>query len=226
MFFTGEVRVFTESFALRAFSIPACHSHSQSTSVLLRAHVRGDPEKFLMFFVSKLTEHRKLFRLGKQDVSGFALATCYEYKKSPAKRVSLPRTNKQIIYPRCHLDSQLTLRRLAGYQHIPGNSRIPTRCRILRKNPFPCTLSGPFDNLFLTRFSASRVLCKGIVAVISTSTVYNIQLLRTDFTRKNKSCQAKKSYGIIIICIFLSDRLVLPPFQTVRTTVQMEYSPF
>ena len=181
MFFTKEMIVFTESFALRAFSIPAWHSHSQSTSVLLRAHVRGDPEKFLMFFVSKLTEHRKLFRLGK-------------YKKSPAKKVSLPRTNKQIIYPRCHLDSQLTLRRLAGYQHIPGNSRIPTRCRILRKNPFPCTLSGPFDNLFLTRFSASRVLCKGIVAVISTSTVYNIQLLRTDFTRKYKSCQAKKSY--------------------------------
>ena len=179
-----------------------------------------------MFFVSKLTEHLRLLCLGKQDVSGFALATCYEYKKSPAKKVSLPRTNKQIIYPRCHLDSQHTLRRLAGYQHIPGNSRIPTRCRILRKNPFPCTLSGPFDNLFLTRFSASRVLCKGIVAVISTSTVYNIQLLRTDFTRKNKSCQAKKSYGIIIKCIFLSDRLVLPPFQTVRTTVQMEYSPF
>ena len=178
MFFTGEVRVFTESFALCALTIPACHSHSQSTSVLLRAHVRGDPKKFLMFFVSKLTEHRKLFRLGK-------------YKKSPAKKVSLPRTNKHIIYPRCHLDSQLTLRRLAGYQHIPGNSRIPTRCRILRKNPFPCTLSGPFDNLFLTRFSASRVLCKGIVAVISTSTVYNIQLLRTDFTRKYKSCQAK-----------------------------------
>lgn len=118
----------------------------------------------------------------------------------------MPRTNKQIIYPRCHLDSQLTLRRLAGYQHIPGNSRIPTRCRILRKNPFPCTLSGPFDNLFLTRFSASRVLCKGIVAVISTSTVYNIQLLRTDFTRKYKSCQAKKSYGNIS-CIFFDNLL-------------------
>ena len=155
MFFTKEMIVFTESFALRAFTIPACHSHSRSASVLLRAHVRGDT------------------------------------KKSPAKKVSLPRTNKQLIYPRCHLDSQLTLRRLAGYQHIPGNSRIPTRCRILRKNPFPCTLSGPFDNLFLTRFSASRVLCKGIIAVISTSTVFNIQLLRTDFTRKYKSCQAK-----------------------------------
>mgnify|MGYP001691455405 FL=1 len=127
--------------------------------------------KVCVVHASKLAEHLRLLCLGK----------C---KKSPAKKVSLPRTNKQIIYPRCHLDSQLTLRRLAGYQHTPGNSRIPTRCRILRKNPFPCTLSGPFDNLFLTRFSASRVLCKGIIAVISTSTVYNIQLLRTDFTRK------------------------------------------
>ena len=119
-----------------------------------------------------------------KPILGFSCSCRGDTKKSPAKKVSLPRTNKQIIYPRCHLDSQLTLRRLAGYQHTPGNSRIPTRCRILRKNPFPCTLSGPFDNLFLTRFSASRVLCKGIVAVISTSTVFNIQLLRTDFTRK------------------------------------------
>ena len=139
---------------------------------------QGRSGKVYDVHVSKLTEHLRLLCLGK-------------YKKSPAKRVSLPRTNKQIIYPRCHLDSQHTLRRLAGYQHIPGNSRIPTRCRILRKNPFPCTLSGPFDNLFLTRFSASRVLCKGIIAVISTSTVYKIQLLRTDFTRKYNSCQAK-----------------------------------
>ena len=77
-----------------------------------------------MFFVSKLTEHLRLLSLGK-------------YKKSPAKKVSLPRTNKQIIYPRCHLDSQHTLRRLAGYQHTPGNSRIPTRYRILRKIRFP-----------------------------------------------------------------------------------------
>ena len=117
--------------------------------------------KVCVVHASKLAEHLRLLCLGK-------------YKKSPAKKVSLPRTNKQIIYPRCHLDSQLTLRRLAGYQHTPGNSRIPTRCRILRKNPFPCTLSGPFDNLFLTRFSASRTLCKGIIAVISTSTVFDI----------------------------------------------------
>ena len=31
---------------------------------------------------------------------------------------------------------------------------------------FDCTLRGPFDNLFLIRFSASRTLCKGMIAVI------------------------------------------------------------
>ena len=35
--------------------------------------------------VSKLTEHLRLLCLGIQDVSGFALATCYEYKKVPGK---------------------------------------------------------------------------------------------------------------------------------------------
>ena len=178
--FTGDLRVFTESShcVLLRF-LPAIRTLKPILG--FSCSCQGRSIKVCDVHVSKLTEHLRLLCLGK-------------YKKSPAKKVSLPRTNKQIIYPRCHLDSQLTLRRLAGYQHIPGNSRIPTRCRILRKNPFPCTLSGPFDNLFLTRFSASRVLCKGIVAVISTSTVYNIQLLRTDFTRKYKSCQAKKSY--------------------------------
>ncbi|MGN1450798.1 MAG: hypothetical protein ACI4XQ_01760, partial [Eubacteriales bacterium] len=39
------------------------------------------------------------------------------------------------------------------------------------KITFDCALSGPFDNLFLTRFSASQALCKGIIAVISASTV-------------------------------------------------------
>ncbi len=37
---------------------------------------------------------------------------------------------------------------------------------------FHCALSGPFDNLFLARFSASRTLCEVIIAVISASTVY------------------------------------------------------
>jgi hypothetical protein len=36
---------------------------------------------------------------------------------------------------------------------------------------FDCALRGPFDNLFLTRFPATRALCEGIIAVISASTV-------------------------------------------------------
>ena len=39
------------------------------------------------------------------------------------------------------------------------------------QSTFDHTLSGPFDNLFHTRLSASRALCKGIIAVISASTV-------------------------------------------------------
>ena len=39
------------------------------------------------------------------------------------------------------------------------------------ESAFDCTLGGPFDNLFLTRLSAPRALCEGIVAVISASTV-------------------------------------------------------
>lgn len=38
-------------------------------------------------------------------------------------------------------------------------------------NTFDCALSGPFDDLFLTCFSAPQTLCKGIIAVISASTV-------------------------------------------------------
>ena len=41
---------------------------------------------------------------------------------------------------------------------------------------FQCALSGPFDGLFPTRLSASRILCGGIAAFISASTVYCIQM--------------------------------------------------
>ena len=41
---------------------------------------------------------------------------------------------------------------------------------------FDCALSGPFDKLFLTRLSAPRALCKGIIAVISASTVWCTKL--------------------------------------------------
>lgn len=40
------------------------------------------------------------------------------------------------------------------------------------KGTFDCTLSGPFDEMFLTCLSATQALCEGINAVISASTVY------------------------------------------------------
>ncbi len=68
-------------------------------------------------------------------------------------------------------------------------SRIPSyprhcnvclrRRRILGKIiSFDCALSGPFDNLFPVRFSASRALCMGIIAVISASVVSCIRLTK------------------------------------------------
>ena len=87
----------------------------------------------------------------------------------------LSRTNN-LNYPRCHLEFTIKLVRLAGYQHIPDKWRMPSRHRILwisgwMINPFDCALSGPFDNLFHTWFSAPQALCKGMIAVISASPV-------------------------------------------------------
>ena len=45
----------------------------------------------------------------------------------------LSRTNN-LNYPRCHLEFTIKLVRLAGYQHIPGKWRMPTRRRILWMN--------------------------------------------------------------------------------------------
>lgn len=47
------------------------------------------------------------------------------------------------------------------------------------KITFDCALSDPFDNLFLACFSASQVLCKGMIAVISASTVCCMKFLYT-----------------------------------------------
>ena len=84
MFFTKEMIVFTESshFVLLRF-LPDIR-----TPKALRASscsCQGQSIKVCDVHVSKLAEHLRLLCLGKQDVSGFALATCYEYKKVPGK---------------------------------------------------------------------------------------------------------------------------------------------
>ena len=63
--------------------------------------------------------------------------------------------------------------RIAGYQHIPGIYTLA--CNVAEYSAdlfaFDCALSGSFDHLFPTCFSAPQALCKGIIAVISASTV-------------------------------------------------------
>ena len=77
--------------------------------------------------------------------------------------------------------------------------RIPTYPRELTHpnalqntpdSPFPCTLRGPFDPVFLACFSASQTLCKGIKTVISASTVSQSAVVETHSTGKRQSCQA------------------------------------
>ena len=99
-----------------------------------------------------------------------------EEEKNVPDRIDLSRTNNY----------KTTLSAVPPWIHglIRALSRIPSyprqdnvclqRRRILRKMnflSFDCALCGPFGSLFLTWFSASQALCKGIIAVISASTV-------------------------------------------------------
>ena len=67
---------------------------------------------------------------------------------------------------------------------------------------FDCALSGPFDNLFLARLSAPQALCRGIIAVISASTVFliNFSLIILPFYAFVNSL-VQKSYAHRAICI-------------------------
>ena len=86
----------------------------------------------------------------------------------------LSRTNK--TYSRCHLDSRDS-RALSGIHKYPRQlTYAHTLQNTLRCPAFDCTLRGPFDDLFLTRLSATRALWKGMIAVISASTVCMIEL--------------------------------------------------
>ena len=98
-----------------------------------------------------------------------------EKEKSPLTEICfLSRTNK-ILYPRCHLGfTEKNPCALQDTDISPATDACRTLQNTLRKNAFHCTLNGPFDNLFLTRLSASRALWKGIIAVISVSTVYDL----------------------------------------------------
>ena len=102
-------------------------------------------------------------------------------KKIPDRINYLSRTNKAFLSavpPRIHGRCRALSRILTYPRHVTS---APRR-RILRSDSpfvlsFDCALSGPFDNLFLTCLSPPQALCKGIIAVISASTVYRIKFL-------------------------------------------------
>ena len=86
------------------------------------------------------------------------------------------------IRPRCHLGSRPVS--LSGPCALQGTI-IPPATHVcphvveyslaacsVQLSRFDHALSGPFDDLFLTRLSATRALWKGIIAVISASTVF------------------------------------------------------
>ena len=80
-------------------------------------------------------------------------------------------------YPRCHLDSRLAVR-----LQDTDISSATNVCHTLQNtgrapHAVDCTLRGPFDDLFLARFSPSRALWKALVAFISASTVCFIALI-------------------------------------------------
>ena len=122
--------------------------------------------------------------------------------KSPRQRIYLCqgriRFNLSAVPP-CFTASAVPLSRIQTY---PRELTHPYALQNTPEVPFPCTLSGPFDNLFLTRFSASRALCKGIIAVISTSTVFDIQLCRK-FTWKRTICQVGYYYKIFTNFLYI-----------------------
>ena len=93
------------------------------------------------------------------------------HKKTPLTDSVLSRTNNT-YYPRCHL---AFMGRPMHFNRIPTYPRQLTYACTLHSTrqrfAFRCTLSGPFDDLFLTWLPPSQALCTGIVAVTPASTV-------------------------------------------------------
>ena len=89
--------------------------------------------------------------------------------------------------PRCHLASRREPCPLRSTDILPATDVCPHVAEYLTE-VFDCALSGPFDNLFLARLSAPRALCRGIIAVISASTVWLIKLW-SDYSIALLCCQ-------------------------------------
>ena len=122
--------------------------------------------------------HRRLVRFGRNRFPVFHISYSFfpsgQQKKPVLDKFCQGRADQ---HSRCHLDSRKNSTRFAGYQHIPGHLRRPSRRRILSKNSFPCALGGPFDSLVSIRLTAKAGLSGGTAsAVISASTVFKFVL--------------------------------------------------
>ena len=130
-----------------------------------------------------------------------ALCSSFGYKKAPltysAKGVEKENAPTEIrtsikdelkTNPRCHLEftAKLCTCRILTYpRQITHALALQNTLRICA---FDCTLRGPFDDLFLTRLSATQALCTGIIAFISASTVWRIKTCCYNITA-HKPCQ-------------------------------------
>ncbi len=119
--------------------------------------------------------------VGEAHARSYGVAYCHPFRLSRRREKS--KGNKKSLaegfcqgrindYPRYHLDSRQQPCTLQGTSIPPTTDACPRVAEYsVRYHTFDCTLSGPFDRRFLTRFSAPRALCEGVPAVTSASTV-------------------------------------------------------
>ena len=115
-----------------------------------------------------------------------------ETKKSPTEKIC---QGRMFYHPRCHLDFTF-YRALLRILIYPRQLTGVYRRRILGKKAFDYALRGPFDDLFLTWLSATQVLCEGIIAVISASTVFLIISHKNHDVKKKIQISLNKNYAL------------------------------
>ena len=102
-------------------------------------------------------------------------------KNAPDRPIALPRTNKSLsAVPPCSRSYRAPLRDTA----YPRQANACHTSQNTRQAAFDCALRGPFDDPYATRLSASRALCKIVIAFISASTV-----LMLHYSTRARACQ-------------------------------------
>ena len=126
------------------------------------------------FIIRLIFLYQMMFHLISSQIS--ILCLTYAIKKSLTDFISVKDESYKIIIIRGATSNlreiPRALSRIPSYpRQLTYASTSQNTLRDTISPAFDCALSGPFDDLFLTRFSASRALCKGMIAVISASSV-------------------------------------------------------